>query len=278
LPSAPTFSISQITTVRESFDDDVGAYAAAGADGLGIWEMKLAEGRDEEARSALRESGLAVTNCVPAVPSILPLVHMDGPAEPAERVEAYCASIRRLAAFEPASLVLLTGPTWEREPAEARAVVVEALRVIAEEADRAGVRVGLEPMQSAGGEDWTIVTSIPEAVELLEEAGTPQVGICFDVCHLWNTPTLLDDIERHADRFSCVHVCDCREPVGVWSDRVLPGDGIVDVPQILGAIEDSGWTGPYDLEIFSDDLWQVPGDELARRGKEAFTAAWEARA
>jgi sugar phosphate isomerase/epimerase len=272
------FSISQITTVRESFDDDLRAYAAAGADGIGIWEMKLADGDDERAREAVRESGLAVTSCVPAVPSILPLVHMEGPGDAAERVEAYRASIRRLAAFEPTALVLLTGPAWERDADEAREVVVEALRAIADEADRAGVRVALEPMQQAGGEDWTIVTSISDAVALLDEAGTPQVGICFDVCHVWNTPTVLDDVERHGDRFAAVHVCDCREPAGVWNDRVLPGDGVADVPRILGALEDAGWTGPYELEIFSDDLWQLPGDELALRGREAFDASWEARA
>ena len=39
----PRFSISQITTVGQSFADDLDAYADAGADGIGIWEMKLAD-------------------------------------------------------------------------------------------------------------------------------------------------------------------------------------------------------------------------------------------
>ena len=36
-------SISQITTVSQSFADDLDAYRAAGADGVGIWEMKLGD-------------------------------------------------------------------------------------------------------------------------------------------------------------------------------------------------------------------------------------------
>jgi len=35
-------SISQITTVSAPFDADLDAYRAAGADGIGIWEFKLA--------------------------------------------------------------------------------------------------------------------------------------------------------------------------------------------------------------------------------------------
>jgi len=34
-------SISQITTVTQGFADDLDAYREEGADGVGIWEMKL---------------------------------------------------------------------------------------------------------------------------------------------------------------------------------------------------------------------------------------------
>ena len=72
-----------------------------------------------------------------------------------------------------------------------------------------------------------------------------------------------------------------------WADRVLPGDGVADLPALLGTLERAGWDGFYDLEIFSDNgtfgnawpgsLWDVPEEELARRGKEAFERAWSAR-
>jgi sugar phosphate isomerase/epimerase len=274
----PSFGISQITTVNEPFDTDVHAYAEAGVDGIGVWEMKLPDGDDSGARARLRDAGLSVTSCVPTVPSILPLVRMEGPDDPDERVASYCASIRRLAPFEPTSFVLLTGSAAGRDSAEARGTVVEGLRTITAEAERVGVSVGLEPLQRVGGDDWTIISSIPEAVELLAEAGTPRVGLVVDIGHVWNTTTLFDDLAQFGDRITAVHVCDCREAGGVWSDRVLPGDGAIDVPRILGALEDSGWDGPYDLEIFSDDLWQEPGGELASRGRAAFVEAWRRRA
>ena len=221
------------------------------------------------------------------IPSILPLPLLQGPSEPQERIDAICASIRRLAPFRPSGIVCLTGPAGELDADRARELVVDGLRTIAAEAKRAGVRVGLEPINREGGGDWTIISSIPEAVELIEDVDHPALGIQFDTWHLWNTETLLEDIERECRRFVGVHVADWRDATRSWADRALPGDGVSDLPSILGALEGAGWDGFYDLEIFSDNgtfgnawpdsLWDVPADELARRGRVAFRRVWDAR-
>ena len=67
----PPISICEFTTVGASFEEDLRAYASAGAAGIGICEFKLGNDRADLAR--LRESRLRATHCVPAVPSILPL-------------------------------------------------------------------------------------------------------------------------------------------------------------------------------------------------------------
>jgi sugar phosphate isomerase/epimerase len=69
---------------------------------------------------------------------------------------------------------------------------------------------------------------------------------------------------------------------------VLPGDGIIDLPDIFGALEAGGVVGWFDLEIFSDDgsfteegfedsLWQQDPLDVIRRGKAGFEKAWAAR-
>lgn len=112
-------SLSEISTVGASFGDDVAAYAAAGFDGIGIWELKL-PADDEANRALVREHRLAVTNCVPAVPSFLPLgiPGMEGPADPVERSEAIRASIRRLideARLDDVSLLIDLWHVWDDE-------------------------------------------------------------------------------------------------------------------------------------------------------------------
>jgi sugar phosphate isomerase/epimerase len=288
LPDAlPGFSISQVTTLPAPFADDVAAYAAAGADGIGIWELKLTPGGDERALEQLEASGLGSAAAIPLVPSILPLPLMEGPSDPSERIDAICASLHRLAPFRPSGIVCLTGPAQELDADAARDVVVHGLRTIGEEAEHAGVRVGLEPINSVGGEDWTIVSSIPSAAELLDAADRPALGLQFDTWHLWDTDTLLEDIERESGRFVGVHVADWREPTRSWADRVLPGDGVADLPAILGALDHAGWDGFYDVEIFSDNgafgsawpdsLWDVAPTELAAGALASLGRVWRAR-
>ncbi|HZT91265.1 MAG TPA: sugar phosphate isomerase/epimerase family protein [Gaiellaceae bacterium] len=278
---APTVSVSQITTLASSFADDVATYAAAGADAIGVWELKLPEGSDAAALETLEASGLGRASAVPAVPSILPLPLLGGPEDPAERVEALCASLARLAPFRPSGVVCLTGAREGRDPDEAREVVVEGLRTIAAEAESHGLRIALEPYQRAGGERWSIAFDVPEALSLIHDAGErPALALQFDTWHLWNTPTLFDDIEQHVDRFAGVHVADYRDPTRSWADRVLPGDGVAGIAQIVHALEDAGWSGPYDIEVFSDDgtfgaahddsLWAREPVEVVREALEKF--------
>ena len=284
-PSAPPFAVCEFTTLHASFEDDLAVYRAAGATGIGICEIKLVEGREDEQLEALRASGLQAASAVPAVPSVLPLPLFPGPDDPEERIEALCASVRRLAPFEPSALVCLTGPTGELGSEEARRLVVDGLRAVVDEAERAGFPVGLEPMSARFREDWTITTTLDEAAELCDEAGHEKIGILFDTWHLWNTPDLPGAIERHGHRIVGVHVNDWRQETRGWCDRVLPGDGIADLPAIFGALADAGWSGPYELEVFSDDgtfgsaypdsLWREGAGDLARRGHEAFRQLWE---
>jgi len=226
-------------------------------------------------------SGLGSAAAIPMIPSILPLPLMEGPTDPQARIDAISASVHRLAAFRPSGIVCLTGPGEDRD------TVVEGLRVIAREAERADVRIGLEPINRVGGENWTLVSSLGDAAELIDDAGHPALGLQFDTWHLWNTPEVLTEIERYAPRFTGVHVADWREPTRSWADRVLPGDGVADLPTLLGAVEAAGWDGYYDVEIFSDNgtfgnawpdsLWDAPAEQLARQAMRALTTVWEAR-
>ena len=251
-------SISQITTVTQTFADDLDAYRAAGADGVGIWEMKLAN----DSLERFRASGLGAAAAIPAVPSILPLPLMEGPEDPAERVEAIRSGIRRLAPFEPECVLFLTGP------GDDRATVIEGIRAIADEGRAQGIRVALEPIQREFMDLWSIVGSLGEAAALVDEAGA-DVGVIYDSWHLWREP--LEEVERHRDRIRGVHLADWREPTRNTNDRVLPGEGAVEFGPILDALR---WDGFYDLEIFSDaeltgSLWQEEPRALARRGVEA---------
>jgi sugar phosphate isomerase/epimerase len=267
-------SICEFTTLRASFEDDLAAYRAAGVEGIGVCEFKLTEGAAER----LRESGLRATHCVPAVPSILPLPLMEGPEKPEERVEALCQSVRRLAELEPVCVVFLTGPTGGRDGA--RAIVREGICTLAAAARAAGVRVALEPVHPTQAEAFSFVHTIPDALALIDGEA---VGIMLDTWHV-SDPGM---IEPFVDEIVGVHVSDRREPTRGHFDRVLPGDGVLDLASVFRTLEAGGYQGWYDVEIFSDDgtfgdafpdsLWDVDPCELARRARESVERVWEGR-
>jgi sugar phosphate isomerase/epimerase len=273
------FGICELSTFPASFEEDVAAYAAAGADAISIFEGKLAEGREAAQLETFRASGLEASAAVTGVPSVLPLPKFPGPDDPEQRVEAIVAGMRRLAPFGPSAFVCPTGPAGERSEEAARRTLVEGMRVVGEEGQRLGIPVGIEPMSSYEREDWTLVTTLGDAADLVDEIDAG-VGLVFDTWHLWDTPGVEEDIARYGDRLVAVQVNDWRSPTRSWCDRVLPGDGVIDLAPLLDAVERAGWSGVYDLEVFSDDgtfgddfedsLWRLPARELARRGRARF--------
>jgi sugar phosphate isomerase/epimerase len=284
----PRFSVAEITTIYQTYEEDLATYQRAGAEGIGLWEFKLPAGQDRESVARLQASGLRATTCIPAVVSVWP-IPFPGPDDPQERVAGLCDAVRRFAAFEPEIVLCVTGRPPDRDLDEARKVVVEGLREVAKVAAGHGITIGLEPLHRTLYRDWTIVGTIPETVDLIDEIGEPNVGVLFDVYHLWDVDDLLADIAAYGSRIlPSVHVCDWRTPPRNDFDRVLPGEGDADLPGILGALEAAGVVGWFELEIFSDDgqftdyalldsLWREDPLDVVVRGKAGFERAWETR-
>lgn len=66
------------------------------------------------------------------------------------------------------------------------------------------------------------------------------------------------------------HICDWLVPTkDMLLDRGMMGDGVIDLKAIRKMIEDAGFHGPQEVEIFSqDNWWKRPGDEVLKVIKE----------
>jgi sugar phosphate isomerase/epimerase len=214
-----------------------------------------------------------VTNCIPAIPTILQLAipGMEGPEDPAERIAALCASMQRLARYGPSSVICLTGPIGDRDPERAYEIVLDGMRQVAAAAREAGVRLGLEPTHLSESHESSFLSSIGETIELLAEAGLDDVGVMVDSVHVWDTPALEDDIARHAARITGLHLADKLAPGA--AGRVLPGEGVTHPERVLELVLQAGFDGFLDVEIFStpEAFWSLPVDEAARRARAALT-------
>ena len=263
-------SLSEMSTPDATFAEDVAAYAAAGFDAIGIWEFKLPD--DDEANIALlRSAGLAVSNCVPKIPSILPIDMPDLGAEsdPSERIAAMCASVRRFAAYSPDCVICLTGPRGDRSPVDAQSIVADGLQQVAATARGAGVRIGLEPIHRSQRDTVSYVNTVAEAAAMLDEAGLPDVGLMLDSFNLWDDDGAVDWLRANGDRVAGFHVADM--PGGGRTDRLLPGEVGSRTRDLVDAARAGGWSGSLDVEIFSTPagFWGLPLAEATRRAHAA---------
>jgi sugar phosphate isomerase/epimerase len=279
-PAMPKISISCPTTYTASIYDDIENYSAAGATGIGVWEYKL-DDDDGAVRAAMDAAGLAATICCPAVPSLVPDPFFAEPADPDARLAALITAIKRFSAFDPAAILVTTGQPGDYGLAEARRIVIERLKPAADAAGNLGVVLGVEPYRQTSG---TLVTTLPEVLELVDAVGRPNVKVIVDVWHYWDIPGGLDDLAANADRVVGVQMNDWREPTRGWCDRVLPGDGSIDLRAFLRTLVAAGWDGWYDIEVFSDNglfgnayqdsVWSRPPAEVARDSVTKFMHLW----
>ena len=118
--------------------------------------------------------------------------------------------------------------------------------------------------------NWSpVVKSIRSAMIVVEEACHGRVGILFDPAHYHCTPSKFEDLtEKVVKKIVHVHVDDMLDKPGDRSncnaDRVLPGEGIIDLKGLFGRPEEYGYNGYYSIEMFNEDLWAMPVGEAAR--------------
>ena len=84
------------------------------------------------------------------------------------------------------------------------------------------------------------------------------LGVAVDVYHVWWDPDLASQILRAGNRilaFSCFRLVSADPPI--WSmTGGMPGDGVINIPSIRRLVENAGFNGAIELEIFSPYWWQ----------------------
>lgn len=118
--------------------------------------------------------------------------------------------------------------------------------------------------------NWSpLVKSLRTAAEIARRTGMSNVGVVFDPAHYYCTPTKFDQLckAENAAYIRHVHVDDMRDKPAELSncnsDRVLPGEGILDLRALFGAIEGHGYGGYFSIEMFSEALWAMPASKAA---------------
>lgn len=285
----PLFAVSQYTTSPLTYEQDVELYAKLGIRAIEICEEKLSSdpGRAREQLSMLTEKGLRVTSVQPRIHS--PFPHNgtagDDPTDPSGRMARFRRTIDLFSeCFPGENIPMVTGggvaPNYDFRLAHCTAR--EVYPALADYAADRGIRIMFEHLNPILMNAFTFICTLDEAVQLVEDVNRPNFGLLLDVWHIWREPNIAERITCLGDSVFGVHISDwpAEEPREL-SDRVLPGEGVIDLPALLGAIARTGYSGAYCLEIFSaeqlpDSLWRQDPAKVIRQGREGFQRAWQA--
>lgn len=276
----PQFALCSYSTPHNTIYDDVDHAAAVGAAAVGLWEGKFVDGEDEKLLEYMASRGIATSTAVPERHSILgiPFDLPGTPKDPAARTELICRSVERLAKFKPSVIAVAPGTSGSAErPAGPVEALVPNLRAIADVAEAHDVLIGFELLAQRRGNP---VYELPMIIDVIEEVGSPNVGIMFDVFHSWPEPDLLARITQYASYVNSVQVCDARVEERSGFDREMPGRGRATAGPIIKAFLEAGYRSYWEMEVFSDDgsygndfpdsYWKMPHVDFIRETKQEF--------
>ncbi|MBB4080506.1 sugar phosphate isomerase/epimerase [Lewinella aquimaris] len=115
---------------------------------------------------------------------------------------------------------------------------VASMQECYEFAQTAGVKLGIEPINRF---ETYFINRGDQALALAEATG-PDCGVCLDIFHMnIEEADPLATIRKAKDRLVGFHVAE--------NNRMAPGMGAIDWPELVGTLKEVGFTGPLSVEF-----------------------------
>ncbi len=246
---------------------------------IGLWRDRVAETGLAEAVSAVRAAGLHVSSlCRGGF-----FTRADPDGRRAARADNR-AAIAEAAELGADTLVLVCGGLMpgQRDLGLARRMVADAIGELVPEAQRLGVRLGIEALHPMFCADRCVISSLGEAVDLALRFPADAVGVVVDTYHVWWDARLPEEVARAGSagrRIVSYQVCDWVLPLpqDTLLGRGHPGDGVIDFGPISASVAAAGYRGYVEVEIFNSEVWNAPAEQTAATVKERFAAVFGGR-
>jgi len=254
------------------FRNRVESAARAGFTGFGIWhadlEHVLKQRTLKEMKQILDDNGIKHVEL-----EFLTDWFLDG--EP-KRQSDVCKTLLLDAAEVLQAHHIKIGDFYQKTTPMPR--LIEAFAGVCAEAAERGTKVGFELMPFA------MIQSLEDSLKLVEGAGASNGGICFDLWHLVKLKIPYESLRRIPSHYiTSVELNDgtfeC--PWSLHEDTVnhrrFCGEGEFDVKGFIAAMQEAGYSGPWGIEVLSEELrkWRLERltTEAYRTTRAQFTQA-----
>ena len=251
------------TIKPQSLLDKVNLAGKHGFDGVEIWINDVYEfigqgGEVSDVEKAVKDNGLIVPCTIAA--------RMWGEAEGMEYPLALDEVKRRLelAGRLGAPYLVATPP---REPADIGRIT-ERYKDLLEIGRQVGVRPTFEYISF-----FKSVHKLSQAWQIVQDVDDDDATLILDAFHNWNSGSTMDDLKAiPAERISHYHIDDAHPDKAALTqtdpDRVMIGEGQIDLAAEIQILKDKGYDGTVSLELFNQDLWSKDPNEVLKVGIE----------
>jgi len=260
--------VHTLTTKPWNLQECVEHYHAAGIQGITIWRNVL-EGRNlKECKQILDDHNMNVVSIARGgfFPSVEKKIRQ-------ENIVDNMVAVEQAAAVGAPVVVLVCGADGRQSLEKSRDQIKEGILKVLPQAKAAGVKLAIEPLHPMYAGDRSAINSLEQANDMAEDINSEFVGIAVDVYHLWWDNNLRKEISRCGNNGNLLafHVCDWNVPtVDFLNDRGLMGDGCINVPEIRGWVEETGFDGYNEVEIFSNKYWATNQVSYLDKIKDAY--------
>jgi len=264
-------SMSEMTTFRWSFEEDVQHYSAIGLKAMAVWRQKLSDFGDEKGVELLKDTGMKVSSLhwAGGFTGSDGRSYTEGIADAREAmqlaVELGCKT-----------LVVYTGARAGHTHNHARRLAKSAIEALAPQAEELGVDLAIEAMHPGCAGDCTFLTSLDDAVALIADIESPAVKLVLDVYHLGFDHALISRIAELAPRIGLVQLGDAKQAPHGEQNRCCLGDGVLPLEQVITALLKSDYSGYYEIELLGEDMEAVEYEDLLTRSTFTVTQLLEA--
>ena len=263
-------AIHTMTHKPWSLEQCIDRFTRAGVAGISVWRNVLQPMGSKAAGKMLRDSGLAVPALVRG--GFFPAF------EAPDRQKAIDENIRCIdeaADIGAEMVVLVCGAVPGMSLQDARKQIRDGIAAVLPHAAASKVKLAIEPLHPMFAADRSAVNTMGQAREICESIKNPWLGIACDVYHVWWDGDLENEIKLAGEQKTlfAFHICDWRVNTrDLLNDRGLMGEGCINIRQIRSWVEEAGFRGLNEVEIFSNERWASDQDEYLKQITAAYLA------
>ena len=252
--------IHTITTKPWSLEQAVEKYSKKGIKGISVWRQWLDDHGPEFSGKILENAGMEVVSLVRG--GFFPGRTVE---ERQKAIDDNKKAIDEAAAIGAPAVVLVCGAVPGQSLSESRKQIVEGIASVLDHAAVNNIKLSIEPLHPMYADNKSAVVTLEQANDMCDALKNPLVGVAVDVYHVWWDPDLRQEIERcgKSGYLFAFHICDWMTPTNdLLLDRGLMGEGCIDIKEIRGWVEEAGFSGYNEVEVFSNRWWGKDQDEF----------------